>query len=128
MSDAVQTDPHTAGVYTSEHGFAKWASILSATVVAGGIVLAGVASTLTSLHGAFPTAGWITAAVGIVGGVAGFVGTVASYVGGRSDVKVAIENTKAAQTMAGVPGAAALAALQRPSNPASSGTVAVQRP
>jgi hypothetical protein len=96
-----QTDPRAAGPETSEHGFAKWAAIASSAVAAASVLLAGVATMLTGLHDVFPTAGWITAGVGFVTGLAALVSTVAKYVGSRSDVKVSIENTRAAEVMAG---------------------------
>jgi hypothetical protein len=92
-----QTDPRAAGPETSEHGFTKWVAIASSAIAAASVVLAGVGTMLSGLHDVFPAAGWITAAVGFVAGLTALVASVAKYTGGRSAVKVAIENTRAAE-------------------------------
>lgn len=100
---APQTDPAAAGVDTSEHGFTKWAAILSTAVAAAGVLLSGVGAILTSLHDVFPTAGWIVAAAGVITGIAGLVGAVAKYTSVRGDVKTALINNDAAKALSAAP-------------------------
>lgn len=115
-----QTNPRTAGVDTSEHGFAKFAQIVSTVVVAGGLILSSLGALFTQLHGVFPTVGWIAAAATTIGGIAGLVVNAKAWISGRSDVKVAIENTTAAQALAvSNVDAPTLANLQRPVSPAT---------
>ncbi len=106
------SDPNKSGKESSEFSLSRLAMIFAA-------VLAGLIATLTQLQTALPSATWIPAVIGILGGILAMVVIVVKYTGGRSDVKVeqiaqagalavAEKQLEAAKTIAAAGGTAVL--------------------
>jgi hypothetical protein len=88
-----QTDPTAKASQTLE-------GKLTIIVTVVGAVLAGLATTFVALQEALPDAGWIAVAITIVGILSTMAATVMKLIGGRSSVKVSLNNVEAARLVA----------------------------